>query len=325
MVSEALVQLAMNTLSCSQKQLAIQLGVSPTQISKWKKGEHMSMDMEKKFRQLTAIGEKEPEFVLWAGSIENADKWDALIHYLAETAHEGAETGYNTDPLMDEEGLLSWDIFRVLHEMGVKLPKTFPPELEIDKESEEFWDLVEDNFHSALIKRIFNSLNDVYGFYSAFIDEFMDDESMDLADSVAVNIEPCLMSLAASKIEVSSKMAPNFLKFKYRVTQEYEGWIAIVKDRAFRAGVPLRAELMDMIYKSSSTLGVEAEAESLGFNSNRIHPDIYMNELLVGMRMIHQVLPVIMKKLEIYDEFQLDCSELCIGEERSQDVKSAQN
>ena len=48
MRSEALVQLALNTLSCSQKELAMRLGVSPTQISKWKKGEHMSFEMEVK-------------------------------------------------------------------------------------------------------------------------------------------------------------------------------------------------------------------------------------------------------------------------------------
>jgi hypothetical protein len=39
-----------------------------------------------------------------------------------------------------------------------------------------------------------------------------------------------------------------------------------------------------------------------------------MNELLVGMRMIHQVLPAIMKKLGIYDEFNLDDSELRLAD-----------
>ncbi len=65
-----------------------------------------------------------------------------------------------------------------------------------------------------------------------------------------------------------------------------------------------------MVHRSSDELGYEAEAESLGFNSSRIHPDIYMNELLCGMRVIHQVLPAIMKKLGIDEEFKLDESEL---------------
>jgi transcriptional regulator with XRE-family HTH domain len=41
MNSEAFVELALKTLSCSQKELALRLGVSPSQISKWKKGIHV--------------------------------------------------------------------------------------------------------------------------------------------------------------------------------------------------------------------------------------------------------------------------------------------
>ena len=40
MDSEALVKLALSHLQCSQKELATRLDVSPTQITKWKKGEH---------------------------------------------------------------------------------------------------------------------------------------------------------------------------------------------------------------------------------------------------------------------------------------------
>ena len=47
MNGEYFVRLALHTLKCTQKDLASHLGVSSTQISKWKKGEHMSADMEK--------------------------------------------------------------------------------------------------------------------------------------------------------------------------------------------------------------------------------------------------------------------------------------
>jgi hypothetical protein len=91
-----------------------------------------------------------------------------------------------------------------------------------------------------------------------------------------------------------------------------------VKDKSFRVGAPLRAELMDMINDDHDSLGQTAEAESLGFNSSRLHPDIYMNELLEGIRVIHQVLPIIMKKIGLHEKFKLAMHELRNGASRLQ-------
>lgn len=313
-IEAALVELALKTLSCSQKELALRLGVSPTQISKWKSGEHMSDEMEEKIRAIVNIGDKDPRFVVWAGSLEDANKWEKLIRLLADLALVGDETGYDTYPLKDEEELLCWHTFYVLREMGVEIPRKFPQELDLDYDSvddDEIGDLLEENCYSNLIDRIYKSLTNVYGFYAAYISELMDDEKLELIDTPACNVESCLMELAACKIEVGQELAPRFRDFKRRVMKEYEEWITVVKDKAFRAGIPLRAELLGIIYDSDEGLGNEAERESLGFNSSRVHPDIYMNELLCGMRVIHQVLPAIMKKLGIDEEqFQLDESEL---------------
>jgi transcriptional regulator with XRE-family HTH domain len=322
MNSEAFVKLALENLLCSQKELALRLGVSPTQISKWKQGEHMSFDMENKFRALLSIGDKDPEFVVWAGSLEAANKWETLIRFLAEAAAEGAETGYDTAPLTDEPELLSWQTFHTLLNMGVALPKTFPIELDIDykedrdneEDSDHPWDLIHKNPYSSLIYEIYKSFTDVYGFYVAYISDLVFDDELGLFEEVGENIDACLMDLAASKIEMAEvqDLAVKFQDFKYRVRQDYEKWLNVIKEKAFRAGVPLRAELLTMVYESNDALGDEAEKEHLGLNSSRLHPDIYMDELLRGMRIIHQVLPAIMKKLGM-DDFTLDESQLRIN------------
>src|SRR5262245_61941504 len=218
MSSEALVQLALNALSCSRKELALRLGVSPTQIAKWRDSEHLSPEMAEKVRAILNLGDKDPEFVLWAGSLEDADKWEKLIRFLAKTARRDAETGYSTYPLKDEEGMLCWSTFHTLREMGVDLPQPFPQELDVDYDradgNDDLWNLLFENPCSALIHKIYASLNDVYGFYAAYIQELIFDDALELACTAADNIEPCLIDLAASKIAVEEALAPKIIEFR---------------------------------------------------------------------------------------------------------------
>lgn len=317
MNSSAYIDLAIKILKCTQKDLATRLNVSPTQISKWKKGEYISFDMQEKIKALLDIGDYEPEFILSTGSLKNAKKWGDLIQYIAELAYEGAETGYDTLPLQSEPELLIQNTADILENIGVKFPTEFPKTLDLDFKSDDesdqdaISDQIENNKICSIIFSIFEALNDVYGFYAAYMVDFFYDYDLDLESTDACNIEPCLIELAASKIEPpSEEFAPNFKSFRYETIKSYKEWINIVKDKAFRAGIPLRAELMNLIYDSLPSIGHEAEAESLGINDSRIHPDIYMNELLTRMRLIHQVLPEIMKKLEIFDKFEVDDSSL---------------
>lgn len=318
MDSEYLVKLALQHLGLNQKDLAEKLGVSPTQITKWKKGEFMSVEMENRFRSLLEISDLDPEVILIAGSTEDASKWESLINFLASEAQEVAETGYDTEPLNNDHNFLTSEVFRCFKAMGVEIPRPFPTELDFDYESiqgdspeeiEKTEALLHEKPYSSTIYSAFKCLNDLYGFYAAYIAELEDEDVLELMNTDAENIEPCLVRLAFAKLDVPRKFAPEFSRFRYETLGDYERWINVLKSKAWEAGIPIREELMRLVTSHHDEIGDAAERESLGFNSKQIHPDIYMNELLVGMRVIHQVLPAIMKKLDIED-FELDESEL---------------
>src|SRR5690606_5581024 len=106
-----------------------------------------------------------------------------------------------------------------------KIPEDFPVALNVTWEDEEeadaFWDIIDDNQYSSLIYSIFKAYTDVYGFYVAYVADLILDD-MELFDSPAENIEPSLLALAASKVEVDSALASNFSAFKYKIERDYE-------------------------------------------------------------------------------------------------------
>ncbi len=316
-MSQDLIKLALKELKCTQKQLAETLKVSPTQITKWKKGEYISYEMEKEITSLLNLEGMDPKVILMSGSVANAKKWHKLIVFLAEWAEEETETGYNTAPLIEDLDSLCRQTFYSLENMGVNLPKTFPKELEevlniiddvqssSDEEFEMLWDTVRGNAYSRLIYAMFRRLSDVYGFYIAYISPLTLDSDNDDISTLDLDIYYCLLDLACTKLEDDEvAIADNFANFKYETIKNYEKWLNKLKLHCFKENIPLGAELSDLVYENSYVLSMEAEREALGFNKKQIHPDIYMNELLTGMRLIHKVLPLIMKKLDITDEIE---------------------
>ena len=129
----------------------------------------------------------------------------------------------------------------------------------------------------------------------------------------ACEIEYSLLDLAFCKIDDEMLSSPKFFSFKRETLKNYEEWIEIIKNKAFAKRTPLKAELMDIVNEGHGVLGHEAEAESLGFNAGKLHPDVYMDEILKSHRLIHQILPVICKKLGVTEEeLQIDLSEFSL-------------
>ena len=76
-----------------------------------------------------------------------------------------------------------------------------------------------------------------------------------------------------------------------------------------KAAAGMEKGSMNLIDAEISELSETAEREAFGFNKIQIHPDIYMNEIILGMRKINQVLPQIMEKLDIKFDHNTDYKE----------------
>ena len=148
--SEAIVKLALKMLNCSQKDLAARLSVSPAQVSKWAKNdEYMSPKIEEQLRAILNLGQMPEKLILNAGSVENAQKWEAVFKYLAELVLDSSETGYDSYRLVDyEDNGITASISEILHEMGVNLSNDAPTPGD---------DGFHDNSTIVLIESIFDS------------------------------------------------------------------------------------------------------------------------------------------------------------------------
>lgn len=309
MASANLILLALRSRACSQKELAGELGVSAAQVSKWKSGEYMSLEMQRKLKVIAEIGDRDPDVVYWTGCNEQADKWYGLIKHLASEASTHSDCSYVPYPLLEDEEFMVWKVLHSLTAAGMSIPEQFPQEIDFDYNCDyegnidRFEVLYYGNAYSSLIYRALKALAQLFDFYRAYVRNIIDNDRLKLFDSPACNIEPGLFDMAVVKtVKDDSSLLLNIKQFRSETLTNYRDWFELVKHRAIEHSIPLKAELMDFINDEPELLAHKAEAEALGFNSGRLHPDIYMNEILESQRVIRRVLPVICQKLGICDD-----------------------
>ena len=300
MYSESLMKLALKEKQCTQRELATTLKVSPTQISKWKSGERMSTEMEDKITDLLNLGTCDPDVAYWTGGTEQAEKWKRLIQHLANNALDKRETDIISAILIDDDNEyeLTQHTLSILRQMGTTIPTVFPEELAYwDAHTPDLQFKFDNSPLAALIEKAFDAANGIYSFYASYIDTVLDLSNDER--HLVTQIYYGLMPLCFAKTGNQNELTTNFNLFQHRTIGELESLISSIKNVALHHRIPLNAELSDLINDDSVTLNVESDAEAHGASQTRIHPDIYMNELLQNQRSILKALPIICKKLGI--------------------------
>jgi hypothetical protein len=210
-------------------------------------------------------------------------KWYNLFVKLSDEAVKQSESGYCIE--VDEYAIL--DFFNICEEMGNPVPKTYPKNASKSP-------------HANFAREVFKAWNGVAGFRAAYMGDLPEPCLED-----AIDLESMLIRLSATKVLRKAENFPNTRTFSDKTRKDTEYLINRIKNVCFKENHPQREDFMALINLSANSLRDKAEREALGFNKNRLHPDHLMDEILVNLRLIHQVLPVILQKLGI-EKFQID-------------------
>lgn len=294
-----LIKLALQLLSCSQQQLATMLSVSPTQITKWKQNEYMSIEMEEKIRELIDIGTLNPIFILSFLSTEKAKNWIELIIAITRKA----EKEYNNQlPHLSNQEIetITAQFLETLYDLNYPLPIPYPDKLDnfiqddSDIRCDPLNEWTENNDFCTLIHQFFSSFLHTHGFYTEHIENIQNTfPNSPLSDAIAkLKVQIIHLSIINSHSILQS--LPSFNEYQNR-TQEYcTNLLNYIKKETFKRHFSLEVELMDLLNNSSPNLEKNAQ-----HTPEKQHPDIYMDEMLQHMRFMRTALTAILEKLEI--------------------------
>lgn len=116
-----IIQYILDTTTLKQKDIAAKVGVSTTQVSKWKKGEYISSDKEEELNKLAGVIDFDLEWTKIVKTKENANKWIDYVHGVNE---EDSELEGRVE--LDSEIIQS--LLTVISESGIELPPSPPIE-----------------------------------------------------------------------------------------------------------------------------------------------------------------------------------------------------
>lgn len=295
-----LIEAAIKEQKCSQKELAEMLDVSSAQISKWKNNEHISFEMQNKLLSMANIEMDLLRSVEWSGSVKNAKLWNEVVELIGKNKNFANESGFEIEMLENPDYQLTDIVTYGLSEAGIIAPEVLFDDME-GLERESLWDLTNQNDFLKMIKRLIGEYSSLYGFYMMHIENLINEEVFEDKEwQLAFDLD--LILLALVKCGENKYAGKDFKLFEMQTIARFEKIIGDIKATAFENGIPLSSELNGLIEKDAEMLESESEDKFTGKMGKMIHPDIYMNELILGTRAINAILPLICNKLDISDE-----------------------
>jgi transcriptional regulator with XRE-family HTH domain len=214
----------------TQKELANRLGVSPTQITKWKQGETISKLQLEKFKEEFGLFGDNPKFSLLMGNDSNKAKaWYDLFEYFYDEIDD-----------FEVDGKIFVEFFLLtLSELDVTLPDD-PHIIDNEKDEDSLWSEFLSIHSFDYQKRI----NWAYSYMCP--DESLDDNNFTLF-TLYQDIYHSAGEVALSKIspEIITKLGASENKFQdfiRKTERETMSRISELCENIFNKGVPLRKD-----------------------------------------------------------------------------------
>lgn len=324
-----LIEKALKTLGCNQTELAKRLEVTPAQITHWKKGHPMADWVRQQLREWCGLGpwgDIDALALKLAGSVDEAKKWVLFFRALART-YDSTEHGYEVSMMTDDVVTIDLLMFRLLHDIGIELPKPFPkvfeilfphksPENEAEEELEDdrHMEACEHPFYS-LIADIYQEVGVICEFQKTFFHyDFCNLDRPELESKYwnsIINSEASVMELAAARSDELKEYAPKqCFRLQKRVFKEWEDGIFKLKCLAYQAGLALKTEYRQLLTHSYAEL--DDLQEEIWLNDEHldlIHPDYYQTQILLNQQKIDAKLNALLDQQKIDRKLLLDVEE----------------
>lgn len=271
----------------TQKDLAAKIGVSPTQITKWKQGETIPMAQEDKLKQIFGLVGENLEFsLLLDNDLEKASAWYDLF-----------ESRYGEIDDFEVEGKMVTERTLIkLTELGVCLPEN-PQSIDFISEPMSTWCEFFETHSYEFGKRIEwarvymcpdESLDDDYALFNIYNDIYYSTH------------EVALTKISSEIMDAIGASRQKFKEFSRVTKQNIMHRISILCENIYNKGVPLRKDFFRYFTDDAEELDEDGYFDSLGGHSIENFTSLSQREILGTLNQLCERVHSLEKKIESF-------------------------